>query len=53
MKYCEKHNLKYMNHLDYCPVCIGEKMIDYSYPDAPDVHKKAIESYEKNRSDRE
>ena len=27
MKYCKKHNQKYMDFLTDCPICIGETMV--------------------------
>lgn len=43
MGYCKKHKQKYMDHIQICPICIGEKMIDYTHLEAPDVYKKALE----------
>lgn len=54
MKYCQKHNQSYMDHLSICPICIGEKMIDYSHKDADVIHKKALKEleHETNRDNR-
>ena len=53
MKFCEIHKQKYMDHVPVCPICLGEKLIDYTHSEAPDVHKKALEKInEENRGDR-
>lgn len=38
MNHCKKHNQSY--HIR-CPICLGEKMIDYTHPNAPEVFEKA------------
>jgi hypothetical protein len=53
MKFCDKHKQEYMDHVPVCPICLGEKMIDYTHTEAPDVHRKALnELNETNRSNR-
>lgn len=37
MGYCKKHDLEYMDHLDKCPICEGEKLWD---PPTPPKKKK-------------
>lgn len=47
MKYCKKHKQKYMDHLSVCPICLGEKMIDYTHKEAAEVHEKAFKELKK------
>lgn len=48
MNHCEKHNQDYMP--DRCPICMGEKMIDYTHADAPEIHEKAKKEYDKEKN---
>lgn len=34
---------------ELCPICLGERMIDYTHSEAPDVHKKAIEDIKNDK----
>ncbi len=33
-KYCEKHNQEYMEHVEECPICVGERMTVHDRPKA-------------------
>ena len=49
MNYCEKHKQKYQ--CPRCPICIGEKIIDFTHPESSDIMEKACKEYdEENQS---
>ena len=47
MKYCSKHNLKYMEYLKDCPICIGEnnpEIAGFKLPiEIKGIHNKMID----------
>ncbi len=47
MNYCKKHNQKFMDHLSVCPICLGERIVDFTQPNAHEVFEKAYNELKK------
>lgn len=47
MNYCKKHNQHYL--VKRCPICLGEKMVDYTHKDAENIFEKAIDEYDRKK----